>query len=137
MKLGFDIKMHDPYVLNDEVEDEWQYNESRQALLEMLALEDHKLDDLNKNNRDIIDIQILKIEQNSNVGQGQGTSSKQKSSFKARLYKLLPGKQNGMHKVLHAEQVKQDRFGKALKKVQRRLEDLSELHKSMIDQSIS
>ena len=56
MKLGFDIKMHDPYVLNDEVEDEWQYNESRLALLEMLALEDHKLDDLNKNNRDIIDI---------------------------------------------------------------------------------
>ena len=40
MKLGFDIRMHDPYILNDKLEDEWHYNETRSALLEMLAIED-------------------------------------------------------------------------------------------------
>ena len=39
----------------------------------------------------------------SNLGSGQGTNSKQKSSLKEKLSKLLPSKKNAMSKVLHAE----------------------------------
>lgn len=56
MKLDKDLKNHDPYVLNDRLEDEWQFNEVRMSLLDSLAHQDKKENDLNQNHREIINI---------------------------------------------------------------------------------
>lgn len=104
MNLGFDIKMHDPYVLNDKLEDEWQFNESRLALLEILSQEDRTRDALNQNDRAIIEMDIKKNEeQNNNMGQGQGARPVQKAGLTSKIRKLFPGKQNANHKAMHAE----------------------------------